>query len=106
MQAYAEKGYAVLFADVLKETGEQLRKELAASGRQVQFLHADATAEEDVKHLMDEAEKNGCAISAHINNAGKSVWKPPLDLTSEEWDDVLNTNLKSVFLYSREAAKK
>lgn len=106
VQAYAEKGYAVLFADVLKDTGEQLEKELAASGCQVQFVHADVTDEEDVKRLMDEAVKNGRVISALINNAGKSIWKPPLDLTSEEWDDVLNTNLKSVFLCSREAAIK
>ncbi|ATH92045.1 SDR family oxidoreductase [Bacillus glycinifermentans] len=104
--AYAKKGYDVLFADVLEEQGRQLERGLSASGLRVQFVPADLAKEEDVKHLMEEAVKNGRTLSVLINNAGKSVWKSPYHLTSEEWDDVLNANLKSVFLCSREAAKK
>ncbi|ASB88840.1 SDR family oxidoreductase [Bacillus sonorensis] len=106
VKAYAEKGYDVLFADILHEQGGQLQKELSASGLQVRFVHADISDEEDVKRLMDEAVKDGRSLSVLINNAGKSAWKSPYDLTADEWDDVLNTNLKSVFLCSREAAKK
>lgn len=55
---------------------------------------------------MQEASRNGRSISALINNAGRSVWKSPYDLTAEEWDGVLNTNLKGAFLCAREAAKR
>lgn len=104
--AYAQKGFIVVFADVLKEEGKQLEKELTASGAQVQFAACDVGSEEDVKRLMQEASRNGRSIAALINNAGRSVWKSPYDLTAEEWDNVLNTNLKGAFLCAREAAKK
>ncbi|MBZ5214962.1 SDR family oxidoreductase [Bacillus paralicheniformis] len=104
--AYAQKGFIVVFGDVLKEEGEQLEKELTASGARVQFAACDVGSEEDVKQLMQEASRNGRSISALINNAGRSVWKSPYDLTAEEWDDVLNTNLKGAFLCAKEAAKK
>lgn len=40
-----------------------------------------------------------------MNNAGVSFWKSPYDITIEEWDDVIDTNLRGTFLCSREAAK-
>ena len=37
--------------------------------------------------------------------AGVSRWKSPYELAVDEWDDILNTNLRSMFLLSREVAK-
>lgn len=54
---------------------------------------------------MDTAFQTYDHIDILINNAGKGLFKSPYDLTLEEWDDLLNTNLRSVFLCSREAAK-
>jgi NAD(P)-dependent dehydrogenase (short-subunit alcohol dehydrogenase family) len=44
-------------------------------------------------------------IDILINNAGKGLFKSPYDVSLEEWDDIINTNLRSVFLGSREAAR-
>jgi NAD(P)-dependent dehydrogenase (short-subunit alcohol dehydrogenase family) len=40
-----------------------------------------------------------------INNAGFGIWKSIFDLTVDEWDSVVNTNLRGTFLCAREAAK-
>ncbi|WNB90567.1 SDR family oxidoreductase [Bacillus sp. NEB1478] len=45
------------------------------------------------------------SIQCVINNAGISKWKSPYELSIDEWDEVIHTNLRSVFLFSREAAK-
>jgi NAD(P)-dependent dehydrogenase (short-subunit alcohol dehydrogenase family) len=54
--------------------------------------------------VKDTVEQYG-AINILINNVGISKWKSPYEITLEEWDEVINTNLRSVFLCSREAAK-
>jgi NAD(P)-dependent dehydrogenase (short-subunit alcohol dehydrogenase family) len=54
---------------------------------------------------MEVANQTYDQIDILINNAGKGLFKSPYEVTIEEWDDVINTNLRSVFLGSREAAK-
>ncbi|PAM96137.1 oxidoreductase, partial [Flavobacterium sp. IR1] len=44
-------------------------------------------------------------IDILINNAGVSSFKSPFDLDVSEWDDVIHTNLRSVFIFTKEAAK-
>ena len=44
-------------------------------------------------------------IDVLINNAGIAIWKPFLELSEENWDHTLDTNLKSVFLCSQAVAK-
>lgn len=54
---------------------------------------------------METVNRTFGQIDVLINNAGKSVFKSPFELATEEWDDIINTNLRSVFLASREAAR-
>ncbi|MDF2836594.1 MAG: short chain dehydrogenase family protein [Paenibacillus sp.] len=44
-------------------------------------------------------------VDVVVNNAGFGIWKSPYDLEPDEWDHVVNTNLRGTFLCSREAAK-
>jgi len=74
-------------------------------GGSVIFVPTDVRQEADIVRLMDTAFQTYDHIDILINNAGKGLFKSPYDLTLEEWDDLLNTNLRSVFLCSREAAK-
>lgn len=54
---------------------------------------------------MKQVEHTYGRIDIVINNAGVSRFKSPFELTVDEWDDVLNTNVRSCFLVTREAAK-
>jgi NAD(P)-dependent dehydrogenase (short-subunit alcohol dehydrogenase family) len=65
---------------------------------------ADVTSARDVAGLVSNAENALGPISVLVNNAGIGLFGPTHEKTEEDWDRVLNTNLKSVFLVSREVA--
>lgn len=103
--AYAEAGAKVILADVDIETGDQTMEEIRNRGGEVLFVKTDVRREDEVIQLVNVTKRTFGKIDILINNAGKGVFKSPFELTIEEWDDVINTNLRSVFLCSREAAK-
>lgn len=102
---YAEKGAKVVLADVDDEAGNKTAAELKNLGGEVLFVKTDVKKEQDIIHLMETAKKHFGRIDIVINNAGKGLFKSPFEVKVEEWDDIINTNLRSVFLCSREAAK-
>lgn len=102
---YAQRGAKVVLADINEETGMKNTSKIKANGGKAIFVKTDVRKEEDIKRLIDTTKSNYETIDIVINNAGKGMFKSPYDLTLEEWDDVINTNLRSVFLCSREAAK-
>jgi NAD(P)-dependent dehydrogenase (short-subunit alcohol dehydrogenase family) len=57
-----------------------------------------------IKAVSETHDKLG-GINCLVNNAGISKWKSPYELSVEDWEEVIHTNLRSVFLFSREAAK-
>jgi len=102
---YALKGANVVVADIDKEAGKKTVSIIKEQGGNGIFVQTDVRNETDIVHLMKTAFQQYGHIDILINNAGKGLFKSPYDLTLEEWDDLLNTNLRSVFLCSREAAK-
>jgi 3-oxoacyl-[acyl-carrier protein] reductase len=65
---------------------------------------ADVTVSGDVSALVEKTEEALGPISILVNNAGMGLFGPVHEKTEEEWDRVLSTNLKSVFLVSRAVA--
>ncbi|MFL6555758.1 MAG: SDR family oxidoreductase [Bacillus sp. (in: firmicutes)] len=104
-KGYAEKGAKVVIADVGLGISAQTEAEFHKQDKAIVYVKTDVRNERDVIHLFEVANKTFGRVDILINNAGKGVFKSPYDLTIEEWDDVLNTNLRSVFLCSREAAR-
>ncbi|MBZ4668604.1 MAG: 3-ketoacyl-ACP reductase [Defluviitaleaceae bacterium] len=102
---YALKGANVVVADIDEKAGTETVSLIKEKGGSVIFVPTDVRQEADIVRLMDTAFQTYDHIDILINNAGKGLFKSPYDLTLEEWDDLLNTNLRSVFLCSREAAK-
>lgn len=103
---FAKAGANVVIADIGHDLGVQLAGELQKEGYSAIFAETDVRSEESVRQLMDMAAARFGEIHILINNAGKGKWISPLELSLEDWDDVINTNLRSVFLCSREAAKR
>jgi len=102
---YAEKDACVVIADKDEENGIKTAESIKKKGFNAIFLAADVRVETDIIRLMESTYKAYGHIDILINNSGLSVFKSPYELSIEEWDDILNTNLRSVFLCSREAAK-
>jgi NAD(P)-dependent dehydrogenase (short-subunit alcohol dehydrogenase family) len=103
--AYAEKGAKVVIADVEETAGKLAESELKQLGTDVLFIKTDVKNEMDIINLMETTKRTYERIDIVINNAGKGLFKSLYEVTLEEWDDIVNTNLRSVFLCSREAAK-
>lgn len=104
-EAYAKRGGTVVIADVNLEQGESAAEAIRHNGGKSQFILCDVRHERDIIGVIQHIEHEYGKIDIVINNAGVSRFKSPLELTAEEWDDVLNTNVRSCFLVAREAAK-
>ena len=81
----------------LRATAEELR----TSAQQTFWQVADVTRAEEVERIVFEAEARLGSIGILVNNAGIGLFGPAHEKNEQQWDRVLNTNLKSVFLVSR-----
>ena len=100
----AELGAAVAICgrDAQKVRGTE--QGLRARTDRVFARAADVTRAADVEELVRETEEKLGSISILVNNAGIGLFGPAHEKNEEEWDRVLDTNLKSVFLVSRAVA--
>lgn len=101
---FAAVGIAVVIADRDDESGNDTAGKIISAGGKSLFIHADISLPADVAHLMDKTVSALGRIDILVNNAGFGIWKSPYDLSVEEWDSVINTNLRGTFLCSRGAA--
>jgi 3-oxoacyl-[acyl-carrier protein] reductase len=85
----------------LNETLAALRK----NGATAEAIVADVTQPTDVDKLIPAVETALGPISILVNNAGVATFAPFHEQTDADWDTMLDTNLKSVFLVSRAASK-
>lgn len=104
-QAFAAKGAKIIIADKNQDLGLETEKLILSSGGMAAFIQTDVSQPKDIEELMRSTVERYGTIDILINNAGISKWKSPYDLTVDEWDEIINTNLRSIFLCSREAAK-
>jgi len=79
-------------------------KEIESHGARVHAQKADVSSNSDVTALVQTTEKKLGPISILINNAGIGMFGPVYEKTEEDWDRVMNTNLKGVFLMTRAVA--
>ncbi|MCD7971787.1 MAG: SDR family oxidoreductase [Candidatus Azobacteroides sp.] len=103
--AYADAKAYVVIAEKETEQGEDTLKKIRMQHGNAVFFRTDISKPEEVEELMKKTEALFGKIDILINNAGFGIWKSPYELTLEEWDEVINTNLRGTFLCSREAAK-
>ncbi|MBM6617568.1 glucose 1-dehydrogenase [Bacillus suaedaesalsae] len=105
VQSFAKEGAKVVIADINEKAGLRTFTELKEGGYECIFIKCDVRKVDEIKLLMEISEKTFGTIHVLINNAGVSKWEDPFILNENDWDDVMNTNLKSVFFASREAAR-
>jgi NAD(P)-dependent dehydrogenase (short-subunit alcohol dehydrogenase family) len=87
--------------EALDAAVDELRR--ANPGRKVSGQTADVSNSEAVRDLFRSADKELGGLDILVNNAGSGVFRPAADITVEEWDRIIGTNLSGVFYCSREA---
>lgn len=100
-QGYAQQGAHVIAVDHQESVLNAVVNELLTQGLSAKSYACDLSQANDIKSLLQTLEASYDAIHGLINNAGLGVWKDPLELDIDEWDYVLNTNLRGTFLMSR-----
>lgn len=103
--AFAEDGYQVVIADIDTTNGHKLHTEFKENNLESTFVECDVSDPESIKNLVEKTIELYDGINILINNAGLSTFTPPGELTVEKWDTILDTNLRSSFLLTRQAAK-
>ncbi len=102
---YASEGANVIVADKDEISGSETEKSIISAGETAKFIRTDISNPQDIKAMVSRTVDFFGTINILINNAGISKWRSPYELSVEEWDVIINTNLRSAFLCSREAAK-
>ena len=105
-EGLAEAGARVVLNGVnaarLAEAGEAMR----ATGHDVEVAAFDVCDEAAVCAAFERFDADGRAIDILVNNAGIQFRKPMVELETEDWRRVIDTNLTSAFVVGREAAKR
>ena len=104
-KAFVMEKANVCIADIDEVKGKEVVRVLEETGGKASFYKTDVRKEEDILNLVESVVKDYGKIDVLINNAGVSRFKPLFELTTAEWEDVVFTNLRSVFIGSREAAR-
>jgi NAD(P)-dependent dehydrogenase (short-subunit alcohol dehydrogenase family) len=84
---------------------EETVSAISACGREAVAVQGNVAVSEDVDRFFAETLGRFGAIDILVNNAGVQTWASLLDLTEEEWDRVLDTNLKGCFLCTQRAGR-
>jgi NAD(P)-dependent dehydrogenase (short-subunit alcohol dehydrogenase family) len=101
--ALAAAGASVTLADMADDAGEQAVSELQAAGTAVQYQHADVTAEEDMRNLVETAAARWGRLDIIVNNAGIVAVQTVEQSTTADWDRVMAVNVRSIFLATKYA---
>lgn len=85
---------------------EPLREAVAKLGERAQYRVNDVTKRDSLDALVEEIEQTIAPIDTLVNNAGINMKKPALEVTDEEFDRIVHTNLNSVFSLTRVCAQR
>ena len=100
---FARQGAAVVVAGRRPAPVENVAAEIHANGGRTAAVTGDVGHAEDARRLVDTTIKTFGCIDILMNNAGQELVANIPDTTEEWWDRVMDTNLKSIYLLSREA---
>jgi 3-oxoacyl-[acyl-carrier protein] reductase len=105
-EVFAAHGANIAFTYLSSvEKGEALEKELAAAGTKVKGYRSDASDYKAAEELIESVLKDLGSIDIVVNNAGITKDGLLMRMSEEQWDDVMNINLKSIFNITKAASK-
>jgi len=103
---FAREGANVAFTDLFEdENMKNTEAELNALGVKAKGYASDASSFSDSQRVVDEIIKDFGKVDALVNNAGITMDTLLLRMTEDQWDKVLNVNLKSVFNFTKAIQK-
>ena len=115
----ASSGFGLHFASVLARAGARVvlaarrtdliqaeAERINAAGGEALAVTMDVTSSDSIAAALDAAEQAFGVVTVVINNAGITIPKLLLDLSDDDWDKVIDTNLNGVAYVTRETARR
>ena len=99
--AFAAAGAKVVLAARTRETLEQVAADLRESGAEAMAVPTDVTDAAAVQRLIEKTLEVYERVDILVNNAGVGYFGPVIDFAPDDWDAVLNSNLKAVYLCAK-----
>ncbi len=97
----AKAGATVVIAEKKAETGQETVATITEAGGSAVFLPTDTTSAASVQNMVEQTVALYGRIDTLVNNAGITVYRSLLEATCDDWDAVLNLNLRGYFLCSK-----
>jgi len=100
---FAREGACVTVADVNDEGGAETVELITADGGTAKFIHTDVTSEDNVREAIETTAGGARRLDVLVNDAGIVHMAGAIDTRVEDWERVLNTNLRGMFFCSKHA---
>jgi glucose 1-dehydrogenase len=98
-EAYAREGAKVVVVNHGRpELGQRVAEKIAAGGGTAAAMRCDVSKKSDVESLVESVVKEFGTVDILVSNAGRMINKVIEDYTEEEWDTMIDINLKGAFL--------
>jgi len=105
-RALARAGADLVITSRTLDSLRQFKSEIESLGRKALPLELDVRRYESIQRMIEAADGAYGKIDILVNNAGCNVRKPALAMSWEEWNEVLDTNLRGTFFVAQAAARK
>jgi gluconate 5-dehydrogenase len=105
-KALANAGADLVLTSRHRDTLAPFEAEIKAMGRRAVSLSLDVKSQESIEQMAADAEAAFGQIHILVNNAGCNVRKPALEVTWDDWNHVLDTNLRGSFFVAQAVARR
>jgi NAD(P)-dependent dehydrogenase (short-subunit alcohol dehydrogenase family) len=103
---FSEEGAKVVVAEVLEDRGLETVSLITEKGNQALFIKTDVRDLNDIQRAVSETVREFGRIDVLVNNAGVLQYLPFVQVTEEDWDRIIDINLKGTFFFAQAAAKE
>jgi len=101
----AQAGALIVVAGRRQEVADRAAAEIRAAGGKAEGVSVDVTRVQELPAFFEGVAKRHGGLDILLNNAGTNRRNPALEYTEQDWDTVVDLNLKSVFFCSQSAAR-
>ena len=105
-RALANAGADLVLTSRKREALADFEKEIQALGRRTLSLELDVRSPESIERMAAEAEAACGQVHILVNNAGCNIRKPAMDVTWDDWNLILDTNLRGSFFVAQAVARR
>lgn len=103
---YAEAGADVVIVSRTQSDLEETAELIQQAGTKAYTFEADVTNKSDIEAIFEKLDADNVRIDILVNNAGMNIRSKALEVSDDQWDTIMNTNLRSAFWFSQKAGER